>query len=106
MTFTCNRCNTRCEQHQPSPLANLQRVLLALFLQCFGDGSDVLQSFQQLNTGLHTLQQQHTLSVGFLLLHHHLQPTDGKVEDVVANTMVGHSHSLLQILQCLHFTGQ
>lgn len=56
-------------------------MLQTLLLQGFSDGSDVLQSFQKLNAGLSTLQQQHTLPVGLLLLHQHLQEGEENDEE-------------------------
>lgn len=48
-------------------------MLQSLLLQGLGDNGHVLQGLQQLNAGLSTLQQDHTLPVGLLLLHQHLQ---------------------------------
>ena len=56
-------------------------MLQTLVLQGFGDGCHVLQSFEQLNTGLSILQQQHALPVGLLLLHQHLQETEEEEEE-------------------------
>lgn len=48
-------------------------MLQSLLFQRLGDNGHVLQGLQQLNAGLSTLQQDHTLPVGLLLLHQHLQ---------------------------------
>lgn len=56
-------------------------MLQSLLLQGFGDGSNVFEGFEQLNAGLSTLQQQHALPVGLLLLHQHLQKTEDDDED-------------------------
>lgn len=50
-------------------------MLQTLLLQGFSDSSNVFQSFQQLNAGLSTLQQQHALPIGLLLLNKHLKKT-------------------------------
>ena len=62
-------------------LVHLLLMLQTLLLQGFGDGSNVLQSFQQLNARLSILQQEHTLPVGLLLLHQHLQGDDEEEDE-------------------------
>lgn len=57
-------------------------MLQTLLFQGFGDGSDVFESFEQLDAGLSALQQQHALPVGLLLLHQHLQETEEEGADL------------------------
>lgn len=57
-------------------------MLQSLLLQGLGDDGHVLQGLQQLNAGLSTLQQDHTLPVGLLLLHQHLRVEEQEEEQV------------------------
>ncbi len=85
------KCHQLCqgEHHLPDNKLKVHKfsgvylllMLHTLLLQGFGDGGDILQSFQELNAGLSTLQQEHTLPVGLLLLHQHLQGGTEKEEE-------------------------
>lgn len=57
-------------------------MLQPLLLQGLAGNGHVLQGLQQLNAGLSTLQQDHTLPVGLLLLHQHLQVEEQEEEEV------------------------
>lgn len=95
-------------------------MLQSLLLQGLGDDGHVLQGLQQLNAGLSTLQQDHTLPVGLLLLHQHLQVEEQEAEEVdrkgrhkrlerLERPLNRFSSSLTQpvpILQALHVSGQ